>query len=323
MRYIAILLVLAATVAATFFLFPQSEMKMLALLDGVRTSAPAFMSAEANPAAPNGTSVAAPAATGPASASTNTAAGNAAPHSVASAAPGTPVLAYWFNGAEQHESQSLCAMNSLPSITFYVQYYLCNSKCLGGWWSNPYQWTITIFNPAGTQVAQTTFDTATVWINWPLTVGTPLQQGTYHAVLKLAIENFWGTYVPNTTWNVYSAVTFTAPATPLAQAPAPTIWLDTLANPNNPNQYSLEASQTNAVPSRGLAGQWDIVSSNAAGTYGTNLYSSWVTPGHTFTSPPYFLNHGSYYILQYGNYNACFSWNSVAYLIYIGPANPW
>jgi primary-amine oxidase len=60
MRYIVILLVLAATVAATLFLFPQSEMKMLALLDGVRTSAPAFMSAMANPAAPNVTSVAAP-----------------------------------------------------------------------------------------------------------------------------------------------------------------------------------------------------------------------------------------------------------------------
>jgi len=328
MRYFLILLVLAAAITPGVYSQPLGT-NIQPLPGGARAASQTAPTAQTPSAASTGTTAVPPTvvpgavlpspeetpAVAPAATPSATASKGASP-TVASGFPGAyPLLWYWENASFQHDDKSICAVNAEPNITFDVQYYYCNSDgCGGGWGANPYRWTVSLYRDASV-LYQNTFQTSTVWINYPITLPTPLQPGVYYGRLKLEIRQFFWTWVTNFDQNTLMPyINFTSPASPPAQAPVPVIRLEVVANSGSDMIYQLRGWQTNSNTS--LVGQWNIVNSNSAGTAGALIVSNWSTPGQAFTINQN-LNLGSWYLLQYGNYNECFSWNDTKRLIYI------
>jgi len=225
----------------------------------------------------------------------------------------TPDLYYWDNGY-QTKDKSICAINNLASLTFYVQDFICSwDHCLGGLGANPYRWSIWLYRNGTVIWQQSGIQTSTAWINYPVTLSTPLQAGSYHAELKLEKRVFlwsWQTIFDTTT----GSINFTAPSTPIGQAPVPVIRLEVVANAGSDMLYQLRGWQTNGNST--LAGQWETYNSDALGTQGSQVAVNWATPG-THIVLPSNLNLNQWYMLKYGNYSQCYSWNETRRLIYI------
>jgi hypothetical protein len=276
-----------------------------------RIEAPPTVVPGAAPPSPAETPAVAPAATPSATTSLG------APPSVAAVFPNVfPLLWYWENGSYQNHNKSICSVNAAPTITFYVQYQFCNTNgCGGGIGANPYRWTVSLYRDASLLYKSTPFQTSTVWINSPVTLPTPLQPGVYYAKLKLEIRQFIATWVTKFDQNTLQPyINFTSPANPPAQAPVPIIRLEVVANSGSDMIYQLRGWQTNGNTS--LIGQWNIFNSDSMGTVGALIVSQWSTPGQPYTINQN-LNLGSWYLLQYGNYSSCLSWNDTKRLIYI------
>lgn len=144
--------------------------------------------------------------------------------------------------------------------------------------------------------------------------GIPRAPGTYRVDLVIRRRVGCPFNCHFTVLQTFASDTFNGVATQLTQAPVPTIRLEVVADPGNDMIYRLRGWQTNGNAS--LTGQWNIFNSDNTGTAGALIVSNWSTPG-----PPYTINQtlnlGSWYLLQYGNYNDCLSWNDTKRLIYI------
>jgi hypothetical protein len=226
-------------------------------------------------------------------------------------APST--LWYWWNGGYQQASMGICSVNAQPQLRFYIQHFECGSDhCLGGFGPNPYRWTLAL-RRNGANIWSVVTQTSSGWINIPVTLSTPLQSGSYDATVKLEKRNapfIWSTQFNQTT----TAINFTGAAGQSGQAPIPVIRLEVVANAGSDVIYQLRGWQTNGNAS--LVGQWEIYDSDPSGAQYGQEYLGWAAPGATLTMNKN-LNLGSWYMLKYGNYSQCYSWNETRRLVYI------
>ncbi len=235
---------------------------------------------------------------------------------VATATTG-PTLTYWWNNSQQSVNQSICNINLIPSIMFYVSYY-CNGNCPTNSPGNPYRWTIWLYGPNNNLIGflpqqQLSSD----WINWSFTIPAPLTAGTYHGVLTLEVRHLIGGWYTKVNAANTNSVTFTNPANPIGQAPVPDLRLEVVANSTTASNYRLRGWQVGGSPA--LQPQWNLYNSDQSGAeLGPAVSITWSPMGSSHVIP-FDLNAGSWYMLKYGNYSACYSWNETRRKIYIGP----
>ena len=226
-----------------------------------------------------------------------------------------PALWYWENGSYQNHNESTCTINLAPNITFYIQYFYCAwDHCGGGFGANPYRWSFWLYRNGQVYWSQSGVQTSQVWINYPITLPTPLPPGTYHGELKYEKRVFissWQTQFDITT----NSIQIIEPSQPYWQAPAPQLRVEVVANAGNDMLYQLRGWQVNGNAT--LQPQWNLYNSNIAGTeIGPPISVNWSAMGVHYTIPSN-LNLNQWYMLKYGNYSACYSWNETRRLIYV------
>jgi len=224
-----------------------------------------------------------------------------------------PYLWYWENGYQNH-SEFTCTINQAPTITFYIQFFYCGwEKCDGGFGSNPYRWSFWLYRNGQVYWSQTGVQTSQVWINYPITLSTPLPPGTYHGELRYEKRTFvatWQTMFDQST----NAIMISDPNQPFWQAPVPNLRLEVVANAGSDLIYQLRGWQVNGNPT--IQPQWNLYNSNSVGAQGTLISTTWSSMGSHYVIPSN-LNVNNWYLLQYGNYSACYAWNDTLRLIYI------
>jgi hypothetical protein len=225
-----------------------------------------------------------------------------------------PFLWYWENGGYQNHNEDACAIDLAPSFTFYIQYFYCGwDDCDGGFGANPYRWSFWLYRNGQVYWSQTGVKTNQVWINYPITLPTPLPPGTYHGELKYEKRTFiatWQTVFDTAT----NAITLLVPPQPNWQAPVPDLRLEVVANPASDTLYQLRGWQVGGNPT--LQPQWNVWNSNSSGATGPLVSTTWSSMGSHYVIPSN-LNFNQWYLLQYGNYSACYSWNDTKRLIFI------
>ncbi len=232
----------------------------------------------------------------------------------AAAAASGPGLVYWQNGSYQTQNESVCTINLAPSLTFYIQYFYCGwTHCDGGFGANPYRWSFWLYRNGTVYWQQSGVQTSAVWINYPITLSTPLPPGTYHGELKYEKRVFFATWQTqfSTTTN---SIQITQPTQPFWQAPVPQLRVEVVANAGSDMLYQLRGWQVNGNVS--LQPQWNLYNSDPAGTEGSPVSVNWSPMGVHYTIPSN-LNLNQWYMLKYGNYSACYSWNETRRLIYL------
>lgn len=233
--------------------------------------------------------------------------------SAASAFASGPGLVYWENGY-QTQNESTCTINLAPTITFYIQYFYCGwDHCDGGFGPNPYRWSFWLYRNGQIYWQQTGVQTSQVWINYPITLPTPLPPGTYHGELRYEKRVFiatWQTQFDLTT----NSIQITDPPQPYWQAPVPQLRVEVVANAGSDMLYQLRGWQVNGNAS--LQPQWNLYNSDIAGNEGAPVSVNWSPMGIHYTIPSN-LNLNQWYMLKYGNYSACYSWNETRRLIYL------
>jgi hypothetical protein len=237
--------------------------------------------------------------------------GQSSPPSTAASGPG---LVYWENGAYQTHNESTCTIDLAPNITFYIQYYYCSTNlCDGGIGANPYRWSFWLYRNGQVYWSQSGVQTSQVWINYPITLPTPLPPGTYHGELRYEKRVFiatWHTQFDLTT----NSIQINDPSQPYWQAPVPQLRVEVVANAGNDMLYQLRGWQVNGNAS--LQPQWNLYNSDSAGTEVSTVSVNWSAMGAHYIIPSN-LNLNQWYMLKYGNYSACYSWNETRRLIYI------